>query len=211
MCQSIGKNRSLKTLNLTGIRLRKAFLKHCLEKALETNITLGEVIGNIPAEILSGELGTNTIIREEIQLCYEKRPKITKKLPYDFSIIDKQHTSFLNVSSKPSYFIRPSFKFMHFHEVRAVDFSNCEFDDTHVEFLCNYLSRNPALYSVTMNNNPLTDTAITMLAAVLRTNIVLAHLSFKGCKNVTNDGLRELLDAVTYYNMILFEINLDPE
>jgi hypothetical protein len=49
---------------LTGIRLRKPFLKLHLEVALESNITLDEIIGKIPLDILSGELGVNNIIRE---------------------------------------------------------------------------------------------------------------------------------------------------
>ena len=50
-----------------------------------------------------------------------------------------------------------------------------------------------------------------MLAKALKTNVVLAHLSIKECMNVTDEGLSELLDVIKYYNMILFEINLDPD
>jgi hypothetical protein len=59
MAYAIGKNRALKTLDLTGIRLRKPFLKSHLETALKTNITLIEVIGKIPQGTLEGELLTN--------------------------------------------------------------------------------------------------------------------------------------------------------
>ena len=98
---------------------------------------------------------------------------------------------------------------MHFHEVRAVDFSNIGFDDEHMDQLCNYLEKNPALYSVTLDRNVFTDAGVKKLAKVLKNNTVLAHLSIKGCKNVTDEGLRDLLEVITYHNMILFEIHLD--
>jgi len=48
LARSISNNTSLRTLDLTGIRLRKPFLKSHLESALKTNIALIEVIGKIP-------------------------------------------------------------------------------------------------------------------------------------------------------------------
>jgi len=53
----------LRTLDLSGIRLRKPFLKSHLEFALKTNIALVEVVGKIPAGSgLEKELNTNRII-----------------------------------------------------------------------------------------------------------------------------------------------------
>jgi hypothetical protein len=41
------KNRALKTLDLTGIKLRRQFLLENMNTALLTNITLTKVIGKI--------------------------------------------------------------------------------------------------------------------------------------------------------------------
>jgi hypothetical protein len=59
LANSISKNRMLRTLDLTGIRLRKPFLKVHLEPALQTNITLVEVMGKIPPGTIENELAVN--------------------------------------------------------------------------------------------------------------------------------------------------------
>ena len=50
LAESLSKNRSLRTLDLSGIRLRKPFLKSHLELALQSNITLIDVIGKIGSD-----------------------------------------------------------------------------------------------------------------------------------------------------------------
>ena len=97
------------------------------------------------------------MIRDHIYPCFYERPKMTKKFPFNFSLVDPNNTSFLNISGKPTSYIKPSFKFMHFHDVRAIDFSNTNMGNDHVYELCKYLETNPSLYSVTLDKNPFTD------------------------------------------------------
>jgi hypothetical protein len=76
--------------------------------------------------------------------------------------------------------------------------------DEHFFELCQYLEKDPCLYSITVNNNPFTDKALMKLCNTLKKNTVLAHLSIKGCQNITNRGIKKLLEVVSYFNLQLF-------
>jgi hypothetical protein len=121
LAESLSKNRSLRTLDLSGIRLRKPFLKSHLELALQSNITLIDVIGKIPPGTIEGDLGINIKIRDQIYPCYQEEPKITKRMKFNFTLVDPENYSFLDISGKKASYILPSFKFMNFHNVRAID------------------------------------------------------------------------------------------
>jgi hypothetical protein len=98
----------------------------------------------------------------------------------------------------------PSYKFMNFHNVRAIDFSGTGFHDTHMIMLADYLGANPYLYSVVLDRNPMSDQAMTILAGALKRNKKLSHLSIKGCDGLTNTGLKALNDVIVHHNMVLF-------
>jgi hypothetical protein len=70
LAESLARNKKLKTLDVSGIRLRKPFLKSHLELALQSNITLIDVIGKIPPGTIEGDLGINVKIRDQIYPCY---------------------------------------------------------------------------------------------------------------------------------------------
>ena len=46
---------------------------------------------------------------------------------------------------------------------------------------------------------------------MLKTNTVLCHLSFKECNSLTNKALAYMLDVISFYNMVLFEVQLTHE
>ena len=151
------------------------------------------------------------MIRDEIVPCFQLRPKIKKSMPFNFTLVDPLNTSFLDISEKPHSFIQPSFKFIKFHDVRAIDVSGTNFSNQDVEQLCEYLDQNPPLYSVTLDNNPFDDEALLNLCETLKKNDILSHLSFKNCEELTDEGLVKLLEVISFYNMVLFQINLDRE
>ena len=62
MAKAIAQNKNLTTLDLSGLRIRKAFLKNHFEPALKTNCTLKYVIGKIPPDVIETELKTNILI-----------------------------------------------------------------------------------------------------------------------------------------------------
>lgn len=56
LAEALEKNRCLKTLDLSSLKIRKPFLKQHLEPALKKNITLQKIIGKIPPNIIEHEL-----------------------------------------------------------------------------------------------------------------------------------------------------------
>ena len=98
----------------------------------------------------------------------------------------------------------PSFKFVRFLNVCAINFSSTKFDNIHMDFLCGYLGGNPALYSVVLDNNQFSDAGIHALAKVLEKNKVLAHVSFKSCRNLASKALTPLLNTLNHVNMVLY-------
>jgi hypothetical protein len=58
-----------------------------------------------------------------------------------------------------------------------------------MHMLSQYLRSNPNLRSIILDKNLFTDDGIFKLTSELKTNTKLAHLSIKGCTNVTDLGL----------------------
>ena len=56
-----------------------------------------------------------------------------------------------------------------------------------------------------------TDEALLKLTAELNKNTKLAHLSIKGCTNITNVGLQKLCDVISTTNTCLFQVDLDVD
>ena len=75
--------------------------------------------------------------------------------------------------------------------------------------LTNYLSINPNLRSVKLDNNKFTDFGLRSLTEKIKFNTKLVHLSIKGCKEITDEGLRELYEIIAMINTVLFQIDLD--
>ena len=128
---------------------------------------------------------------------------------FNFKLVDEHNTSFLDISSKPHGYIMPSFKFMTFHDVRAIDFTKTSFSDSHMCVLADYLNNNPQLYSIVLDENPFTDQSMQTLTNALKRNTTVTHLSIRKCPNLTDRGINELLKVIADFNMILFQIDLD--
>jgi len=80
-----------------------------------------------------------------------------------------------------------------------------------MRMLSTYLRSNPNLRSIVLDKNMFTDDGIFKLTNELKTNTKLAHLSIKGCTNVTNLGLQRLCDVISTTNTCLFQIDLDVD
>jgi Ran GTPase-activating protein (RanGAP) involved in mRNA processing and transport len=115
----------------------------------------------------------------------------------------------LDITGKDKDFILPSFKFMAFHDVRAVDFSVTQFTDSHMSMLCNYLQGPNKLYSIRLDKNIFTDIGLKQLAETLKSQKHVCHISLKQCMFITDEGMGELLGAIENHNMTLFHIEFD--
>ena len=69
-CEALTRNKKLQTIDLTGLTVRKPFLKQNFDQALKRNITLQEVIGKIPSNIINAELEQNIMIEKEVLPLY---------------------------------------------------------------------------------------------------------------------------------------------
>lgn len=83
--------------------------------------------------------------------------------------------------------------------------------DELLSLLAAYLRRSPNLKSVVLNNNPFSDDSFIRLAAELKRNNKLAHLSIKGCSGLTDESLTKLYEVISTVNTVLFQIDLDPD
>jgi Ran GTPase-activating protein (RanGAP) involved in mRNA processing and transport len=181
LAESLVKNKTLKTLDLSGLKIRKPFLKLHLEPALHRNIIMQQAIGKLPPNIIDHELETNIVIEKEIISLYSPIAKIKQGM-FNLRLVEiEENMSRLDLKDKPNRLIKPSFKFIKYYNIRSVDFTNVGFHDEHMGILAAYLRRNPNLRSVVLNGNPFTDEGFIRLATELKTNTKLAHLSIKGC------------------------------
>lgn len=96
----------------------------------------------------------------------------------------------LDLNNKPIRLFKPAFKLLKLQDIRSVDFTGMGVQDDHMQILASYLRSNPNLRSIVLNNNPFSDDGLAMIALELKTNTKLAHLSFKGCENITDEGLK---------------------
>lgn len=77
---------------------------------------------------------------------------------------DSENTSYLDITDTPASYISPSFKFMSFHNVRAINLSNTGFFDTHMSLLVDYLNECHGLYSIVLDKNDFTDDTVIAIA-----------------------------------------------
>ena len=73
LCDSLTKNEKLRTLDLTGVQIRKPFLKQVFDPALRRNITLQEVVGKISHNVIQPELDQNVTIEKEVLPLFQPR------------------------------------------------------------------------------------------------------------------------------------------
>jgi predicted nuclease of predicted toxin-antitoxin system len=125
-------------------------------------------------------------------------------MKFNFTLVDTEDYSFLDISGKKTSYILPSFKFMNFYHIRAIDLAGTGFHDIHMSMLGEYLQSDPELFSICLDNNPLTDASMKTLANALRKNKKVAHLSLCNCPNITDKGLEELYFVIMDHNMVLF-------
>ena len=58
-----------------------------------------------------------------------------KKSQFNLTKVDPDNTSYLDMTNTSANTISPAFKFIRFHDVRAVNFTNSGFFDTHMSLL----------------------------------------------------------------------------
>lgn len=77
-CEALVENKKLKTIDLSGLQLRKPFMKSHFDQALKHNITLQVVIGKIPINFISDELEQNIMIEKNILPLYQAKARPSK-------------------------------------------------------------------------------------------------------------------------------------
>ena len=107
--------------------------------------------------------------------------------------------------------IKAAFKLIRNYDIRSVDFTGSGIHDDSLRMLSLYLRSNPNLRSVVLDKNLFTDDGLMKLTTELNKNTKLAHLSIKGCTNVTNNGLQKLCDVISTTNTCLFQVDLDVD
>ena len=75
--------------------------------------------------------------------------------------------------------IESAFKFMRLSDVRALNLTATNFGGPHINTLVSYLSENPNLISLTLDENPIYTNEIIKVAKTLEENKNLKHLSLK--------------------------------
>lgn len=136
------------------------------------------------------------IIEKEVSKLSTKIKKINKG-SFDLSLVEtKDNMTKLELSNKPIRLFKPAFKLVKLHDIRSVDFTGMGVQDDHMNILASYLRTNPCLRSIVLNNNPFSDDGLAQIAKELKTNTKLAHLSFRGCPNITDEGLKQLCDVI---------------
>jgi hypothetical protein len=150
-----------------------------------------KIIGKIPPNLIQPELDVNNIIKKDIRKFYTPIANISRGM-FNLRLVEKEENlSRLDLKDQPLKIFHPAFKLLRFGDIRSVDFTNLGLQDDHMLLLCEYLRKNPNLKSVVLNNNLFTDDGLTRIANELRcNNNKLAHLSIKGCVNITDEGLR---------------------
>lgn len=152
MTKALAANKSLTTLDLSGLRIRKPFLKNHFEPALKTNCTLKYVIGKIPPDVIDTELKTNILIENEIEPNFQKE-RLRGAQTFDVALVDPDNTSNLNVSGKEASHFKAALKYVAYRDIRAVDFGYMGLNDDHILAVAAYLDENPNLRSITLDGN----------------------------------------------------------
>ena len=102
---------------------------------------------------------------------------------------DPANHSRLNLKDQPPRLLKAAFKLIRNYNIRSVDFTSAGIHDDSMRMLSLYLRTNPNLRSITLDDNMMTDEGLVKLTNELKKNTKLAHLSIKGCSNLTDAGL----------------------
>ena len=190
LCEALTANEKLQTLDLSGLSIRKPFLKQSFDPALKRNITLQEVIGKIPSNIIQPELEQNVLIEREILPLYHPKYRAGPGT-FNLGLVeeDPENHSRLDLRAQPQRLLKAAFKLIRNYDIRAVDFTGAGISDDTLRMLSLYLRSDPNLRSIVLDNNNFSDDGLLRLTTELNNNTKLAHLSIKGCINITDAGL----------------------
>jgi len=190
LCDALILNKKLQSIDLTGLNIRKPFLKQNFDQALKRNITLQEVFGKIPPNIIQSELDTNIVIEKEVLPLYSARVRPGKN-GFDLSLVEDnpENHSLLNLREQSPRLIKAAFKLIRNYDIRSVDFTDAGIHDDALRMLSSYLRSDPNLRSIILDKNLFSDEGLFRLTTELHKNTKLAHLSIKGCTSITNVGL----------------------
>ena len=122
LVQSIAYNRCIQTLDLSGMRIRKPFLKSHFEPALKSNITLKYVLGKLTPDIIDEDLNINITIENQVLPHLMLKAKF-KKGDFNTKCVDSENTSILQLTDLPNSLFEPALKFVKYHSIRICDFS----------------------------------------------------------------------------------------
>jgi len=205
LCDALTFNKKLQTLDLTGLVVRKPFLKQNFDQALKRNITLQDVIGKIPSNIISAELEQNILIEKELLPLFQTAYRPGKDA-FQLSLVESniEHHTRLILKDQPSRLHKAAFKLIRNFDIRSVDFTSAGLHDDSMRMLALYLRTDPNLRSIVLDKNMFSDEGLQKLTKELEKNTKLAHLSIKGCTNLSNAGLQKLCDVISTTNTCLF-------
>ena len=217
LCEALCHNKKLRAIDLSGLHIRKPFLKTVFGSCLKRNITLQEVIGKIPSNVIQPELQMNITIEKEILPLYsageQSKPQGKDPPAFDLGLVEEniEDHSRLNLYRQPPRLIGAAFKLIRNYDIRAVDFTSAGIHDDSLRMLSLYLRGDPNLRSIVLDHNAFSDDGLQRLTHELNKNTKLAHLSIKGCLGLTDHGLQKLCTVISTTNTSLFQIDLDVE
>jgi Ran GTPase-activating protein (RanGAP) involved in mRNA processing and transport len=170
------------------------------------------VIVKKPLSIIQPELDLNILIEKEIMPLYQRQARPGKNM-FNLALVEDnpEFHSLLNLREQPSRLIKAAFKLIRNYDIRSIDFTEAGMQDDSMRMLSSYLRSDPNLRSIVLDKNLFTDEGFHRLTNELKKNTKLAHLSIKGCTNITNLGLQRLCDVISTTNTCLFQIDLDVE
>ena len=152
------------------------------------------------------------MIEKEIMPLYQRQVRPGKNT-FNLALVEDNPSlhSFLDLKGQPSRLIKAAFKLIRNYDIRSIDFTEAGMQDDSMRMLSSYLRSDPNLRSIVLDNNLFTDEGLHRLTNELKKNTKLAHLSIRGCTNITNLGLQRLCDVISTTNTCLFQIDLDVE
>jgi Ran GTPase-activating protein (RanGAP) involved in mRNA processing and transport len=132
LAQQLAHNKYLQTLDLSGLRIRKPFLKQFFEPSLKKNCTLKYVVGNITPDIIDQDLRVNIQIENEVEPNFSVKPKSLGPKSFNLKEIDPENTTSLNMRDKDASLFDAALKYVRYKDIRQIDFSNMALLDTHL-------------------------------------------------------------------------------
>ena len=132
LAQQLEFNRSIQTLDLNGLRVRKPFLKQYLEPSLKKNCTLQYVVGNLTPDIIDLDLRVNIQIEDEVEPNFSTLARCLGPKSFNIKDIDPDLTTSLNMRDKDAMLFDAALKYVRYKDIRQIDLSNMSLLDTHL-------------------------------------------------------------------------------